>query len=165
MLYHIDGLCPRTDIDMGRCGFMVKLWPAWRDEVAKTDEFDSANILQAVNTLGKAWLDGCGFNAWYDPDKPAENDIKKMGPNRRRLYEPRSSIQVRWGEWGPEHITIPGNACGLDIDQGLGAPRGGRVLLPHNVDSIHQAHLLLVIFTWFAGVIVSNMELREFQKK
>jgi hypothetical protein len=26
-------------------------------------------------------------------------------------------IRVEWGEWGPEHISVPGNACALDIDE------------------------------------------------
>jgi len=68
---------------------------------------------------------------------------------------------VAWGEWGPEHISVPGNACGLDLDDGIWAPRGGRILLPHNVDSIAQSHLLLAVFLFFADVLVVRQRLDE----
>ena len=57
---------------------------------------------------------------------------------------------------GPEHITVPGNACGLDVDQGLGAPRDGKVLQPHNIDSSNQVILLLTVFTTIADLIINN---------
>jgi hypothetical protein len=53
---------------------------------------------------------------------------------------------------------VPGDACGLDIDCGHPAPKDGRVLVPHNVDSRDQAMLLIVVFTWFAGSVILNGE-------
>lgn len=32
-----------------------------------------------------------------------------------------------------------------------GEPPGGRALWPHNIDTIHQKFLLLIVFTWFAN--------------
>lgn len=59
-------------------------------------------------------------------------------------------VMMRWGEWGLENIAVPGNACGLDISDDPGAPLDGKLLLPHNVDSLSQKYLLLIVFTWFA---------------
>lgn len=166
-LYHIDNLCPRTDIEMARCGFCIHLWPEWKEATARR-----ALTMEQVNTavlkMGNVWLDGCGFNQMYDPDKDpmAEWEEKhlgkrpKLGPNARRLYEAGNSLRVQWGEWGPEHITVPGNACGLDIDRGIMCPPRGKTLVPHNVDSINQAHLLLVVFLWFAGDLILNERIK-----
>lgn len=156
-MYSIYGLCPRPQ--MSGAGFGIKLWPAWKDAVAKYN-LTQKQVNAAIERLGRDWLDGCGFNSIYDPDNCGfdRDKTKKPGPNARPMYEPRTSIRVTWGEWGIEHITVPGNACGLDIDSSLGAPRGGRSLTPHNVDSLAQAHLLLVVFCWFADAIISNAE-------
>jgi hypothetical protein len=143
-LYHIAGLCPRTDIDMGRCGFAVKLYPAWKDAVAAYP-LSQQHADNAVRSMGRAWLAGCGF----DLELYAASDV-----------ELRHSVHIKWGEWGPEHITVPGNACGLDLDDGIGKPAGGKILQPHNVDSIQQAHLLLVVFTFFADCLVMDQECR-----
>jgi len=147
VLYHIAGLCPRTDIDMGRCGFAVKLYPAWKEAVAAyrlmgtNEPLGQKHVNHVIEVMGKAWLDGCNFRGHYDP--------------------PRHFLRVSWGEWGPEHITVPGNACGLDLDDGIGKPRGGKILQPHNVDSIQQAHLLLVVFTYFADTLVMDLEIKQ----
>jgi hypothetical protein len=146
MLYHIAGLCPRTDIDMSRCGFAVKLFPAWKDAVAAYQPpLAQGHVNQAIRNLGAAWLAGCGFDT--------------------KIWEPRTSLRVSWGEWGPEHITVPGNACGLDLDDGIGKPHGGKILQPHNVDSIQQAHMLLVVFTFFADCLVIDQECREMDRR
>jgi hypothetical protein len=111
--------------------------------------------------MGRSWLDGCKFATMFDPDNCGFGADKKkpLGPNARPLYKPGLDLRVTWGKWGPEHITVPGNACGLDVDEnGFGSPRDGACLNPHNVDSVNQAHLLLVVFTWFAGVVISNYE-------
>lgn len=147
LLYHIAGLCPRTDIDMGRCGFAIKLYPAWKEAWATYRFNDSKCFTQdhanrAVAGMGKAWLEGCGY----------KDDLW------------RNSIRVSWGEWGPEHICVPGNACGLDLDDIFGKPMGGKLLLPHNVDSIAQAHLLLVVFTFFADTLVLDLELKQYSE-
>ncbi len=150
-------------MDMGRCGFCIHLWPAWKEATVKR-ALTPAQVHHAVGKLGNIWLDGCGFNQMFDPDKDpfaewSERNLGKkapLGPNARRLYEANNDLRVQWGGWGPEHITVPGNACGLDIDRGMMCPPGGKTLVPHNVDSIQQAHLLLVVFLWFAGDLILN---------
>ena len=63
-------------------------------------------------------------------------------------------LRVKWGEYGPEHISAPGNACGLDIDTHfVGALPGEVALMPHNVDTIRQASMLLSIFIYIAEVL------------
>ncbi len=112
--------------------------------------------------MGRAWLDGCGFDQIFDPnedpmDKWRSKNLgekRKLSPEARPLYQPNSELRIQWGEWGPEHITVPGDACGLDIDRCYPSPPDGRALLPHNIDSIKQSMLLLVVFTWFAECLV-----------
>ena len=169
MYYHIKGLCPTGQ--MSGAGFHVQLWPEWKTLVAESN-LTQENCYTAIENMGRSWLDGCGFNAMYDPDESpddrwnrSQGKKKKLGPNARPLYEPRTSLRVSWGEWGTEHIDVPGNACGLDIDiGGFGSPRGGAVLLPHNVDSIKQAHLLLVVFCWFADTIILRHQCKEIEE-
>lgn len=157
MLYNIKGLCPRRE--MSGAGFCIQLWPEWKREVTLLG-WTQKGIDQVITKLGRTWLDGCGYDQIFDIDNCGfdMDKSKPPGPNARPMYDPRTDIRVTWGEWGPEHITVPGNACGLDICTGFGAPRGGVVLAPHNVDTIKQAHLLLVVFTWFANLIVAQIE-------
>jgi hypothetical protein len=150
-MYLIRGYCPRTDIDMGRHGFFIDLHPKLTEFVALAKLTDP-DITANVQRQGRAWLDSCGFDGWYDPDNYGlYHDPKKLpGPNAVKSYQPRD-IRVAWGEWGPEHISVPGNACGLDIDRRpLGNIwRGGASLYPHNVDSWSQKQLLTIVFTYF----------------
>ena len=145
-LYHIDGLCPRTDIAMGRCGFNIQLFPDWKKAVDK-----SGLTQQKINTLldnmHRPWLDGCGYDALFDPDETPEERWKRHhglltanpGPNTHPLYG-RTELRIQWGEWGPEHLVVPGDACGLDIEDGCGAPRPDvRVDQPPSADDIHGA--------------------------
>ena len=146
---------------MGGCGFCIRLWPAWRDAVSRA-ELNQGLIQKLILNMHRPWLDGCGYGRMYDPDKPMLPGFDQVsepepGPNARHLYD-QHCIRVQWGEWGPEHITVPGNACGLDLDRGCGSPNNGMSLLPHNVDHRDQAMLLLVVFTWIAGYLVSNEE-------
>lgn len=143
MLYHIDLGTPLPQ--MGGHGFNILLFPGWKEAVARSG-IDQEKVQRLIERMGRMWLDGCGY-------------VEKFGEGY--LYEPRS-IRITWGEWGPEHITVPGNACGLDLDSGLCAPRGGRILAPHNVDCTPQVHLLLVIFSWFAQGMVLREQTREF---
>jgi hypothetical protein len=152
---------------MSGAGFHIQIWPEWKSLVAESG-LEQKNCNIAIENMGRVWLDGCGFNAMYDPDQSPDDRFakKKMGPNARPLYDPRTSLRVKWGEWGTEHIDVPGNACGLDIDdRAMCRPEGGSVLLPHNVDSIKQAHILLVVFTFFADCIIGRHELRRLQRK
>lgn len=164
MMYHITSLCPRTDISLGRCGFSIMLYPDWRDAV-KASVLTQADINCAIKNLHRAWLDGCGFNQMYDPDSDPMADwqakhlgkVRKLGPNARHLYGPHD-IRVDWGEWGPEHITVPGNACGLDLSDGIGLPTNGKALDPHNVDNFGQVILLLTVFTTLADHVIAEAE-------
>jgi hypothetical protein len=164
MLYHIVGLCPAKK--MSGAGFCVHLWPEMKEAVARVN-LSQAQINTAIENCCRSWLDGCGFDAIFDPSEDPLDKWKrekaggerKLSKDARPLYD-EHSILISWGEWGPEHITVPGNACGLDLDKGYGAPHDGRVLLPHNVDHIDQAHLLLVVFLFFADTIVLNERMR-----
>jgi len=159
-MYHIQYLCPRTDIAMGRCGFAIALFPAWKNAVAASG-LTQDDIDQLIKNCHRAWLDGCGYNGMIDPDEDprARWEHEKLGkeqtfgPNAYHLYW-EHDIRVAWGEWGPEHIIVPGNACGLDLDNGLGRPKGGKMLQPHNIDSYGQVILLLTVFTSIADHLV-----------
>lgn len=154
-MYAIRGLCHRTDITMGCHGFSIDLSPEFKTAAAKSG-INQEKIDHLIETAGRLWLDATGFDAIYDPDNTgAWADKKKPpGPNARPLYEAKH-LRVAWGEWGPEHISIPGNACGLDIDRdGFGSVyRDGALLHPHNVDSLKQKYLLLIVFTEIAETI------------
>lgn len=161
MMYHIVGLCPRTDIAMSRCNFGIALYPAWRDAV-KASGITQENIQAAIKNYHRVWLDGCGFSEMFDPDRAPmaflrEERKAKLGPSARPLYDIHS-IRIAWGEWGPEHITVPGNACGLDIERR--SYRGGAMLQPHNIDGIDQAMLLLTVFTTLADHVILDLEVK-----
>jgi hypothetical protein len=165
LFYHIQHLCPRVDRSLSGAGFSIQLYSNWKEAVAKS-ELNQETVNTAIKNLGRQWLDGCGFSAIFDPENCGfdKDPNKPPSPEAHPRYMPWS-IQVSWGEWGPEHITVPGNACGLDIDKGLGAPPEGRVLLPHNVDRIGQAHLLLVVFTWIADFLVMEINERHYNER
>jgi hypothetical protein len=74
------------------------------------------------------------------------------------------SVRVTWGEWGVEHLTVPGNACGMDISKGISAPQGGRVLLPHNVDCMRQCSLLIHLFLDLIEILVLNKEAEFYEE-
>lgn len=157
-MYLIRSLCPRTDLDMGAHGFTIELSAGWRDLVSRCD-LDQGKINGLISTCGRDWLDACGFNQIYDPDNYGldRDPKKKPGPNAKPLYEPHTSLRVGWGAWGPEHITVPGNACGLDIERtsfGRIMADRGVTLLPHNIDSWKQKNLLLIVFTEIAESVV-----------
>lgn len=143
MNYQIIGLCPRGNLGLGGWGFCIKLYPGFKVAVSESG-IDQEKVNTAVENMGRVWLDGCKF------DRMLEYDDKK-----EPIFKPNRDLYVSWGEWGPEHITAPGNACGLDIDidEGLLSPRNGKILTPHNIDRMQQAMLLLIVFTWFAEAI------------
>jgi hypothetical protein len=145
-LYHISNYNPAPG--MGSGGFNILLFPAWRDALRDYPyPIGPKEINRVIEGLGRQWLDGHGYSQMTD-----------YGDGPRRIWDARTSIRIGWGEWGPEHICVPGNACGLDIDRdSIWAPRGGTVLLPHNVDSVAQASLLLTIFLFFADTIVLDL--------
>lgn len=138
-MYLIDGLHPRTDIPIGRFCLHVHLHPMMK-ELSKKCGLTQEMVNTKVEKLGPSWLTSCGFDS--------------------KLYEPaRCAIRIAWGEWGIEHITVPGNACGLDISDGaFGCVfRNGRTLSPHNLDSWGQQNLLLMVFTSFMADIAYRL--------
>ena len=148
MLYHISW-APQVQDIMSGCGFIIKLFPRWRREIIKSklNQEDINNLIEcdALDLLK---------NNGFDTDR-------YKGSN----FLAKESFYIAWGEWGLEHITIPGtNATGLDIEDSPGAPKNGRILVPHNIDHLRQASLLLAIFTRVADCIVSKIELEESEK-
>lgn len=133
-LYHVVGMQPR--LDMSGFGFCIKIYKEMRDAVRESG-LKQQHIERWIDTMHPELLRAHG----YPTDGIA-----------------RHYLRITWGEWGPEHITVPGNACGLDIDRGLYAPSGGRVLLPHNVDCMKQSHLMLCIFTGLMDILMGNQE-------
>jgi len=142
-MYLIRGLEPRTDITMGSHGFSIELSPAWKDMVADCG-LDQDKVDHKISVCGNDWLDACGFGG------------KLRSNPTERSYEARHAIRIQWGEWGPEHITVPGNACGLDIERrafGAFIPEAA-MLTPHNVDCWSQKQCLLMVFCSFAEDVV-----------
>lgn len=154
MYYLIRGLCPTGG--MGGHGFSIDLHPEFKNMIKNSGMTDES-ITHVMRDHSRRFLDSCGFNEMYDPDESvldrmvrAEGDKRKLGPNARKLYS-ESDIRISWGEWGPEHISVPGNACGLDIDRNsMWAAPAGATLYPHNVDSWDQKKLLLITFCHLA---------------
>lgn len=153
-MYSIDGLCP-SGHPMGGYGFNIHLSPAFRDAVMKS-ELDQEKVDHVIKIYGQEWLQKCGFSHYYDPENCTYDNEGQSIPSKqtRPGYSPRD-IRVSWGEWGIEHLYVPGNACGLDLDRNsCGCVyKDGEVLLPHNVDSWGQVCLLLIVFTWFAHTV------------
>lgn len=177
-MYAIRNLCPRTDIDMGRHGFSIDLPSQW-PEIVAASKLTQDHIEHKVHKLfGNEWLDACGFSGMYDPDAPPfdvreflehgdVNHERKLGPNAHRSHEARTSIRMSWGPWGLEHISVPGNACGLDIDDhSFGSLfDNGRQLQPHNIDSWNQKNLLMIVFASIAEDILILSGYRGIQRE
>ncbi|GAL83446.1 hypothetical protein MYP_673 [Sporocytophaga myxococcoides] len=122
---------------MNGAAFSIELFPDWKDAISKSG-ITQENIDNAFEKLGPKLLEDHGF---------------KHSMDRLKVY---------WGEWGPEHIYVPGNACGLDITKSSPfGPRGGALLSPHNVDSLRQASLILSIFLWIANCLVVEIKLKK----
>jgi len=147
---------------MSGWGFAIMLYPAWRDAVTKFN-IDQQRVNNLIESHGRMWLDICGYDVIYDPDNCGfdKDEDKEPGPEARPMYQPNLDLRVAWGEWGPEHITVPGNACGLDLDSGISAPIDGKSLAPHNVDCMKQAYLLQLVFSWFGNAIALNLEYQD----
>lgn len=155
MYYAICNLCPSGG-EMGRHGFTISLHDKWKCLVAESG-LTQTEVNKSIEFLGSDWLDECGYNQMYDPDNCGHlaDRSKPSGPNAKPMYDPRTSIRVTLGEWGLEHITVPGNACGLDIERrSFSSILRGAALTPHNIDCWRQKQLLLVVFCWFAESII-----------
>jgi hypothetical protein len=119
-MYRIDHWDP--DINkMSGCGFAIKLYPEFKEMVKKSG-YRQENIDSMIERCAPGWLKDHGYNPEI------------------------SRIMVGWGEWGTEHIMVPGNACGLDKHYNGIDHRECLTLLPHNVDSLKQASLILTVF-------------------
>lgn len=126
-MYLIDNTTPRTDITLSRFGLTIHIHPTIK-QLAK--HLTQEQIDKHIETLAQHWLTTHGYNPTHYPAA-------------------RSAIRVKWGEWGIEHITIPGNACGLDISNNsfYCIFPTGRTLTPHNLDTWQQQNLLITIYT------------------
>ncbi len=150
MLYNIGQLNPRGE--MSGCGFSIELWPLWKKEI-KRHKLTEEHAYNVIKNKGRMLLDGCGYDADFEFDGKT-----------KKLYEPDTALQINWGEWGPEHISVPGNACGLDIDVGgIGSPKDGATLDPHNIDNIRQVYLLLAVFLEFANYLSGQIKYEEYK--
>lgn len=142
-MYRLQGWCPNGE--MGGAGFGIILTPKWKEAVAQS-EINQEKVDNLIRNLG--------------------NYILK-GHRRERVEEHMLPCYLRvvWGEWGPEHIMVPGNACGLDIDTRCPGCRPDEVALtPHNVDSVFQSSMILTLFTKIAEILESEQWLREHKK-
>ena len=137
LLYHIRY---HPIMGMGGMGFQVQLFPQWKEEIAKL------NLTQKEIDY---WLEETGKHL-YKEHFPQYESIGGI-----------SDYNIMWGEWGPEHITVPGDACGIDKTDSIGII----TLNPHNVDSFAQMSLLLTTFCHFADLIVTTMLYRQYQEK
>jgi len=126
-MYRIDSWHPDVS-KMGGCGFSIKLFKEFKEKVAQTD-LTQEKIDTGIKRMSPYWLKDHGYK---DVDY--------------------SRISVRWGEFGPEHITVPGNACGLDKSTFM-CDKDEILLVPHNVDSLRQMSLLLTVFCWIESLI------------
>ncbi len=131
-MYRIKGWCPIPE--MNGAGFAIVLKPEIKEAVRKSG-IKQENVDFWINTAGRKYLKYHGYNIADDASV--------------NFY-----IRISWGEWGIEHITVPGNACGLDLGSGTCfVNEGEKVLQPHNVDNLKQASLLLAVFVAFAEIL------------
>lgn len=139
-MYRIEGWSPSSG-QMGGAGFSIALTPEWKEAVSKS-YLDQDKINTLLINIGKSILNNHGHSI---------EDVRLMP-----CY-----IRVKWGEWGPEHITVPGNACGLDIDSECFCDIDEKALAPHNVDTINQASMILTIFVEISTILRAETWLRN----
>lgn len=139
-MYRLQGWCPNGE--MGGAGFNIILTPKWKEAVAKS-EINQEGVDNLIQNIGNYILKG------------HRRDVV----DKHMLF---CYLRVIWGEWGPEHITVPGNACGLDIDTRCpGCLPEEVALTPHNVDSVYQASMILTIFSRIAEILESEEWIRN----
>ena len=79
---------------------------------------------------------------------------------RGEIYSNHHHWLIFRPEVGLAHISVPGNACGLDLDfqsEEMYA-RAGFTLLPHNVDTSDQQSTLFAIWLWWAQCVETYVE-------
>lgn len=138
-LYHINW-SPNVN-KMSGAGFSIVLYPAFKELVSKSD-IDQEKIGNILNNLEPLWLEGHGLD--------------------KELY--KGSTRAQWGEWGLEHITVSGNACGLDIGESI-FHKDCMELTPHNVDSLRQASQILTFFLKVVDYLMSEEYQRNKKQK
>lgn len=137
---------PRPKSNGDGFGFSIRVFPGWKTLVSRIMIPDHESQKNWMDSVGSELLEGCGY------------DLK--------VYGRFGAIRLSFGEWGLEHITIPGNGCGLDItSDSCFCPDGGRVMLSHNVDSMKQAYLLQCIFNWWANHWILEDDLNSAVRK
>lgn len=142
-MYRITGWFPKAG-QMGGCGFAITLTQAWKEAVAKS-ELNQEKVDNLIDGYGKGILEGHGMN---------------IEDSHVKYY-----FRISWGEWGTEHITVPGNACGLDIyEDGITWGENEVQLAPHNVDTISQASMILTLFLRIAEFLEAEKWQRENNK-
>lgn len=149
-------------------GFQIRVWPAWREVVAAYSPTPGAQRAW-LHHVGNDLLDACGYGEPFQSFQSVAEELMGITPSSlipaptERLYDAtRGAITFQWGAWGLEHITIPGNGCGLDIDETVALkPDGGVVLLTHNVDTMQQSYLLQCIYGWFAHTMLLAWTTRD----
>lgn len=142
-MYKLQGWCPSGE--MGGAGFAIILTPKWKEAVSQSN-INQEKMDNLIRNMGNYILKGHRREAVEEYMLPCY-------------------LKVVWGEWGPEHITVPGNACGLDIDTRCPGCRPDEVALtPHNIDSVYQASMILTLFIKIAEFLESEQWLREHGK-
>ena len=139
-MYHIIWQ-PRQG--MNGSGFSIELFPEWKERIIKSDlTFKKANNM--INVFKDIWLENHGYDV----------ELHKYG-----------GVRFMWDdEWGIRSLSVPGNACGLDLGTGIGLVKGGMALEPHNIDTLRQASLLLTIFSQIADYLIMEKKMEEFKK-
>lgn len=160
-MYSIDGLCPSGQ-PMGGYGFGIHLSPEFRDAV-KLSEYTQKHIDRVVKTFGQEWLQKCGFGRYFDPQNCGYDAKPHAIPSEETQPSPsRRALRIVWGAWGIHHISVPGDACGLDITDGFGCVfPDGKILAPHNIDSWSQVLAILVPFTWIANSVILSASVKQ----
>lgn len=130
-MYLIRGLEPNPEC-MAAHSFCIELSPEWR-EMAAASGIDQESVNRKVGRMEASWKKAVGINC-----------------------KTSREIRVDWGDWGIRHVTVPGNACGLDIEERAFGTfiDNAAMLVPHNVDSWMQKKLILLAFCSIAEDIV-----------
>jgi len=141
-------------------GFMVYLFSDWKRAVSLSgitqetinDFILHSGLIQLIlhfPHVGKDW-------PWYKGNKLAK-PIESFSAEEKLLVITKD-LDITWGEWGPERISVPGNGwCGIYLDHSK-VKDDSAALVPHNVGSLEQFSLLMYIFLEFADKLQSTLE-------
>lgn len=151
MFYTICGFAHHPGM-MSAHAFSIHLAPEFR-ELVRNSGITQVEIDRMLEHSGQHWLKLAGYDDEFEEEDGSRTPLWRVGQN----------LAVRWGEWGPEHITVPGNACGLNIGSGsqFRIHNDGQVLAPHNVDCLEQKYLLTIVFTEIAYILALDRSLQD----